>query len=150
MIARAGTRRGRGGERGSVTLELAVLAPILLTFLCLIVAGGRVALAGGSVQSAAADAARQASLARTPAGAQAAAVASARATLAAEGLACSSLSVSVDTAGFAAPLGQPVQIRAHVACVVTLADLLVPGMPGRHRMETTATSPLDPYRGRAR
>lgn len=142
------TGRCNAGERGSVTLELAVLAPVLLIFLGLIVAGGRVQLAGGSVETAAADAARQASIARTPAAAQAAALASARATLAAEGLSCSPLSVSVDTAGFAAPLGQPAAVRAEVACTVSLADLLVPGVPGSHRMTATATSVIDPYRGR--
>lgn len=136
-------------ERGSVTLELAVLAPMLLILLGLIVAAGRIELAGGSVETAAADAARQASIARTPAAAQAAAEGSARATLAAEGLSCSQLSVAVDTAGFAAPLGQPAAVSAHVSCTVTLADLLVPGMPGSHRMDATSTSPLDPYRGRA-
>lgn len=142
-------RRGDEGDRGSVTLELAVLAPVLLIFLGLIVAGGRVQLAGGSVETAAADAARQASIARTPAAAEAAALASARATLAGEGLSCAALSVSVDVAGFAAPLGQPAQVRADVACTVSLSDVAVPGMPGSHRMSATATSPLDPYRGRA-
>lgn len=141
--------RGQGGERGSVTLELAVLAPVLLMFLGLIVAAGRIQLAGGSVEAAAADAARQASIARTPAAAQAAALASARATLAAEGLTCSPLLVSVDTTGFAAPLGKPAAVSAHVTCTVPLADLLVPGMPGSHRLSATGTSALDPFRGRS-
>lgn len=136
-------------DRGSVTLELAVLAPVLLVFLGLIVAGGRVQLAGGSVESAARDAARQASIARTPAAAQAAALASARATLADERLRCTQIAVSVDTAGFAAPLGQAAAVSAHVTCTVALADLLVPGLPGSHRMDATATSVIDPYRGRA-
>lgn len=140
---------GDAAERGSVTLELAVLAPVLLVFLGFIVAGGRVQLAGGSVETAARDAAREASIARTPAAAQAAALTSARTTLAGEGLRCAQVSVTVDTSGFAAPLGQPAAVSARVACTVALADLLVPGLPGSHHMTATATSVLDPYRGRA-
>lgn len=140
---------GWTGERGSATLELAVLAPVLLIFVALILAGGRIQLAGGSVETAARDAARQASIARTPAAAQAAAVSSARATLKNEGLSCSGLSVSVNTAGFAALLGQPAHVEADVACTVPLADISVPGLPGTYRMRATATSPLDANRGRS-
>lgn len=145
----SGATDGWAGQRGSATLELAVLAPVLLILLALIVAGGRIQLAGGSVETAARDAARQASIARTPAAARAAAVSSARATLNSEGLSCSGLSVSVDTAGFATPLGQRAHIEADVACTVPLADISVPGLPGTYRMRAMATSPLDANRGRS-
>ena len=44
-------------DRGSATLELAVLAPALLLLLCLAVLGGRTYTAHNAVQQAAADAA---------------------------------------------------------------------------------------------
>jgi hypothetical protein len=53
-------------DGGNVTLEAVVLTPALLMFIALIIAAGRVTLAGGSIEAAARDAARQASIARDP------------------------------------------------------------------------------------
>src|SRR3546814_8172222 len=53
------------GERGSASLELVILAPALLLILSVIIFAGRVAIAGQSVQQAAEEAARTASLARS-------------------------------------------------------------------------------------
>jgi hypothetical protein len=135
-------------DRGSSTLELAVLAPVLLVVIALLVAAGRVQLAGGSVESAARDAARQASIARTPQAAQTAALAAARTTLSHDGLDCQPLTVTVDTAGFATPIGHPAAVHARVSCTVALGDIALPGLPGSHLMHATASSPIDPYRSR--
>jgi hypothetical protein len=114
----------------------------------LAVAAGRITIAHLAIQAAARDAARQASIARTPAQAQAAALASAQAALASDGLDCTP-AVSIDTAGFAVPAGQPAQVTATVTCAVRLSDLtVVPGMPGTRSLTATMTSPLDPYRAR--
>ena len=48
-----------------------ILAPVLLALLGLVIAAGRTSIAQGSVDAAARDAARQASIALTPAAAQA-------------------------------------------------------------------------------
>ena len=70
-------------------MELAIIAPVLLALLALIVMGGRFAMASTAITGVAGAAARDASLARTPAAARAAAdFASALATLADQNLHC--------------------------------------------------------------
>lgn len=134
-------------ERGSAALELAVLAPVLLALVGLVIAAGRTSIAQGSVDAAARDAARQASIALTPQAAQAASRASASAALRADGLDCRP-SVSVDTAGFGVPPGQPAAVSATVTCTVSLSNLALPGLPGHRTLTATFTSPLDVYRSR--
>ena len=80
--------RPRGREAGNAALELVILAPVIVLLICMVIAAGRVAIAKGSVDAAARDAARQASIARSPDAARAAAIASARAELAGDGLNC--------------------------------------------------------------
>jgi Flp pilus assembly protein TadG len=140
-------RPRRDPEKGDAALELIVLAPVLLALIALIIAAGRISIARGSVAAAARDAARQASLARSPGAARIAAEVSAQAALRQDGLDCVP-TVFVDTTDFGAPLGQPAQVSAIVTCQVPLADLVVPGLPGSVTLRYTFTSPLDPYRGR--
>jgi Flp pilus assembly protein TadG len=142
------TRDPRPRERGSMTLELAVLAPALLLLVGLLIVGGRVAIATGSVEAAARDAARTASIARTPTQARTHAMATATTTLAAQALQCSTTTVDVTTAAFAVAVGQPAQVGATVTCQVALADLALPGLPGTRTVTGSATSPLDTYRER--
>lgn len=137
------------GDRGSVSLEFVVLAPAMLALVALLVVAGRVAIAGNSVEEAADEAARSASISRTAAGARAAAANGARRALAQQDLQCSLLSVDVDAGGFAVAVGRPAQVRATVTCVVRLADVAVPGFPGSRTVTATAVSPLDTYRGRS-
>jgi Flp pilus assembly protein TadG len=140
-------RRWQRGEVGDASLELILLTPVLLALIGLVIAAGRTSVAQGSVDAAARDAARQASIARSPAAALAAAQLSAQAALSQDGLDCTPV-VYVATAGFGSPLGQPAQVSATVTCTVPLADLIVPGLPGSEMLRSTFTSPLDPYRGR--
>lgn len=142
-------KSARASDLGSATLEAAVIVPALLVILGLVVAGGRLALTSGSVQAAAREAARAASLARDPATADAAAFRVATDTLSSEGLACTASSVHVDASGFAAALGSPAVVRVTVECTVALADVLLPGLPGTRQMTATFASPLDPYRARS-
>lgn len=140
--------RMRRDERGSAAVELALLVLPVMAIVMLAVAGGRIAIAQGSVQQAATDAARAASIARTQGAAQSGARAAAAATLTNEGLACDTTQVDVDTSGFAVPVGTPAQVSATVTCVVRLADLGVGALPGSHTVTATVSSPLDTYRGR--
>lgn len=134
-------------DYGSTTLELVVLTPALIVFLMLAIAAGRITLAHATVEAAARDAARQASISRDPATARANAVASAQAALTREGLSCPA-EVTVDTQGFMRPVGQAATVTAHVTCTVQLADVSIVGVPA-----TTITksfrSPIDPFRGRS-
>jgi Flp pilus assembly protein TadG len=134
-------------DRGNAALELVILAPVILFLLGLLIAAGRTSIAQGSVDAAARDAARQASISRSPAAAQNAALASARAALSQDSIDCAPV-VTVNVSGFAVPVGLPAQVTAHVTCQVSLSDLLVPGMPGSKTLTATFTSPLDPYRAR--
>lgn len=140
------TRRVWREERGSVSLELAIIAPALLLLLGALVLAGRVETSSASVEQAARAAARDASLARTPDAARTTAVTSAQRELA--GGTCVNIDVTVDTSGFAAPVGTNAAVTVTVSCTVSVANLAIPGLPGAHTMTGTATSPLDRYRSR--
>jgi Flp pilus assembly protein TadG len=142
------TESVQNGQRGSVTLEVAILGPALLLLLGLVVVVGRISLSGGAIEAAARDAARQASIARDPTTATRDARSAAADTLTHQGLRCASLTVSVDTTGFAVPVGTPAQVSARVTCVVALSDIGVPGMPGSRTLRAQFASPLDRFRER--
>lgn len=135
-------------ERGSATIETIIIVPALMLFIALIVAAGRVQLAHQSVDAAAAEAARAASISRTASEAQTRATASGNQSLANQGLKCATTSVTVDTSGFAVPVGTPATVSATISCVVALDDVALPGLPGTITVEATVRSPLDTYRGR--
>lgn len=140
----------RGRDRGSVALEVAILAPSLLLLILLAVAAGRTTLAANTVADAAHDAARAASLARTPVGARQAAADTAAATLTNQGRSCVTMAADTDTSGFAQPVGQPAVVTVIVSCQVSYADITaLPGMPGTRTLTSTFTSPLDQYRARS-
>jgi len=152
MTARARHRRWPlAGEGGSASLELAILAPVLLVLVALVVMGGRYAMASTAITGVAGAAARDASLARSPAAARAAAISSARATLADQSLHCQgSPTVQVDTSGFAAAPGTPASVTVDVTCVVVVNGLDVPGLPSTRTLQARAVSPLDSYRSTTR
>ena len=140
-------RRRLHPERGSAVIETVIGVPAFMLFVALIVFAGRVAIAHQGVQSAAADAARSASIARTQGTAQTAGDAAAATSLANQHVNCTATTVSVDTTGFASPVGTPAKISASVTCYVNLSDLL-PGVPGTKAITATMSSPLDTYRER--
>ena len=140
-------RRTGAAERGSSVVEIVILAPALGLFLMLIIAGGRVAIAHQAVESAAAEAARSASIARTQSHAETSASSAATTSLRNQGINCIAASVSVDSSGFAAPVGTPASVGATVTCRVDLSGLL-PGLPGSMPITATVRSPLDTYRER--
>jgi len=134
-------------DRGDAALEAVLLAPALLMLLILAIVAGRFYTAQSAVAEAARAAARSASLATD--GATAAAVAQTRASsvLAAQGLQCSSLTVVVDTADFAIPVGQTGYVTATVTCEVRFSDLVTPGLavPGSRTASASFRSPIDRY-----
>ena len=138
----------RRREAGSAAIEAAVGLPAFMLFVALVILAGRLAIATQAVQASASEAARVASIARTQSSAQGAAATAATSSLANQNLHCVRSTVTVDTAGFDAPVGTPAQVTATVACVVNLADLSLPGVPGTRTVTATATSPIDTYRER--
>lgn len=141
-------RQWSAGDRGSITLELAILAPAVLALLGLVIVAGRIEIAGGAVEQASAAAAREASLARSPEAARQAATRAAMDDLNGQDLRCTDLTVIVDTAGFNVPVGTPAQVSARVSCTVGLSDISVPGMPGTRTLTAETQSTLDRYRSR--
>ncbi len=142
----AGSRRA--ADDGSAALELVILAPVLLALLALVIAAGRTSIAQGSVDAAARDAARQASISLTPTAAEAAGQASARAALRQDGLDCRPV-VLINVSQFTTSQpGEPASVTAMVRCTVPLSDLALPGLPGSAKLEAGFTSPLDIYRSR--
>lgn len=128
-------------DRGSASVELTVLTPIVVALLCLVVGLGRIADADGQVTGAARDAARAASLQHSVPAAQAAATDAAHADLIGAGVSCSQFDVAVDTAAFNAGG----VVRVTVRCTTSLADVVIAGLPGRKTLTSTAAAPIDRY-----
>ena len=138
----------RCSQRGSVTVELALVVPALVLVLGLLVAGGRIWFARTSVTEAAQTAARSASLARTAAAATVAGRDAGQASLSTAGLRCSATTVQVTTAAFAVPVGTPATVRAEVRCTVPLDDVVLPGLAGSLLLTGHGAAALDTYRSR--
>lgn len=134
-------------DRGSVSVEVAVLMPAFLFLVALAAVTGRTAIAQNALDQAAHDAARAASISRTAAAAGAAGESAALDALRRQGLGCAP-QVTVDTSGFATPVGAPAVVRVTVGCAVSFADLALPGVPGSRALGAEFTSPIDRYRSR--
>ncbi|MEV7581673.1 TadE family protein [Streptomyces erythrochromogenes] len=135
-------------DRGSYSVETAILAPAIIALMLLMIAFGRVTDASGAVEGAARAAARAASLEREAGAAQASGAAAATRSLGGEGIHCASSSVSVDTSGYGLDLGQDATVRVTVACTAPLGEIGLPGLPGSRTLRASWTSPIDSYRGR--
>ena len=127
------------GERGSMSVEMIVLVPVLLLIVMIAVAGGRLVSAEGMVQAAARDAARAASIERSAGEADAAA----RRSLAAADTANAQCSGGVDVGGF----GRGGTVTATVRCRVELSDLGLVFLPGATTVTASSTAPVDTWRG---
>ncbi len=139
-------RRRWRDDRGSESVELAILLPVGILVLAMLVIGARIALASDRISGVAGIAARDASLARSAAAAQQAATTSATDALADRNLHCADVQVRVDTSGFNSAPGAPASVTVAVACTVDLSDIGVAGLPGSRTLRDTAASPLDPAR----
>lgn len=135
-------------ERGSASIEAAVGVPAFALFVALIILGGRSATAHQALESAAADAARSASIARTAGAAEVAAREAARASIDNQELSCADVHVTVETTAFNKPAGQAATVDVTVTCRLSLADLSIPGLPGSRVLRATMSSPLDAWRER--
>jgi hypothetical protein len=138
-------KRPRRAEEGSAVVELAPVILALLALLVLIIGAGRITVAVLAVHDAARNAAREASIARAAPAAVASATSAAQAALSADHLHCAPV-VTVDTAGFSRPPGEPATVAVTVTCTVSLTGL--PGFPGARTITATSYSPLDVFRAR--
>lgn len=146
MTMRAGL--GERGDRGSATVEIVLWGPVLAFVLLAAFWLGRYVMADFAVEEVASNAARAASIAPDAATAQLNAQAAAEESVAAQDLRCLSLSVDVDVAEFATPIGLPAAVSVDVTCIVDNRDLVWEGIPGNPTLSASAVSPLDQYRSR--
>ncbi len=132
-------------EAGSASIEAAIVVPVLLLFLCLAWAAGRIALTGQVVDSAAEDAARAASISKTPGQASAAAYQAASRDLAnsSTALHCSP-AVSIPHMSIPTQAGQSGYVTVTVSCTVSFADLFGLRL-GSKTLTSTFTSHADTY-----
>ncbi|MGW0506419.1 TadE/TadG family type IV pilus assembly protein [Micromonospora sp. NPDC003241] len=148
-------------SRGSVSIEVAVLAPAFLAMMVLAGVAGRTAVASEALEAAAHDAARAASISRDARTARIEARDAVRSQLDWRGLACTgqpevTFSGSVDgqptTLGqaFSSSVGQDATVTVQIACTVSYQDIRISAlrMPSGNRITASFTSPLDRYRSR--
>ena len=133
----------RRSERGSVSGEVAVIAPAFVFLMLLVVFAGKVSEADGNVERAAAEGARAASLRQHPGNAATDARSAVEANLATAGVSCSTLEAIVDTSDFE-PGGT---VTVTVECTASMADVTLLGVPGTRTFTATATEVIDTYRG---
>lgn len=129
-------------QRGSATVELAILAPVLVLLLLFVVMVGRLVLARQEVDAAAADAARAASVAQSARAATQAASDAASRDLSGDGVTCSPFAASVDTSHFV-PGGD---VTVEVRCTASLSGLSLLRLPGSQTLVSSSVAPIDLYR----
>ena len=130
-----------------VAVETAIILPVLLGMVGLLVVLATGALAQMTVDSAASQAARAASLERDTGTATASARQVAASTLTESGTTCRTSNVAVNASGLRAPLGTPATVSVTVTCTVDL-QVGLPGFPSTRTLTATKTSPVDTYRSR--
>jgi Flp pilus assembly protein TadG len=130
------------GDAGSSSIEAAIIAPAFLALLAFGVGGLRIVGANGDVTAAAHEAARAAGSSYSFGSAQRAALRTASAVFDDRGVSCSRLRVT--TGGSLEPGGV---VTVTVRCTVTLADVVLSGLPGSRTVEVTASEAVDVLRG---
>lgn len=127
-------------ERGSMSVEIVLMVPILVLFLLLVLAGGRYVAVRADIESAARDAARAASFERTTASARSAALTA----VGNSGVDDSFSSCAVTSIGGQFEAGGVVDVT--VRCTVSNAGLSLIGLSGSRQFEATSSAPIDQYR----
>ena len=147
-----GLRRGLGwgpargtarAERGTMALEMAILAPILLILFMFLLACGRYFQTSSLLESAARDGARSASQSRSLADAQERVDDAVSRTMDQAVASCESSASGVITSAFAA--GSPLSVE--VTCTINYRDLGLLVLSGDTKITKKFSSSLDPYRG---
>ncbi|MFD8716901.1 TadE family protein [Streptomyces sp. NPDC059629] len=133
--------RLRYDARGSATLELVLTIPILILMLWFLVYCGRLSDTRLTIEDAAHQAARAATLDRNGQAAAVDARSTAASALSQAGVTCQSLSVA--TSG---TLHAGSTVTVSVSCTVGLHDLALLHVPGTTTLTAESVSPVDVYR----
>lgn len=125
-------------ERGSMAVELVILAPLLMAFVMLIVLVGRFVTVQGDIDAAARDAARAASLQ----------VSRPAAVVAAKDVVSKSLDdqTTCDPPTMSPTFEAGATLVVRLRCKVSYQGLGLLGVRGHKVIEAESTVPLDPYR----
>ncbi|MCL2783309.1 MAG: pilus assembly protein [Propionibacteriaceae bacterium] len=137
-------------SRGSVSVEVALLVPVLVLVAALATAGWRIWWAGAQVRAAAEAAARAASVQVSVAKAGAVVDEVVAADLRTAGLHCRDIKVDDNLTAVGLPPGVAGTVTVSVTCAVALDDLLVPGLPGSITVGGQAVESIDMFRSRGR
>jgi Flp pilus assembly protein TadG len=134
-------------ERGSMAVEFVVITPAFVLLLLLIGAGGQWVSASGQVDGAARDAARAATLGRSPAEARIQARLAAAADLPnlCSGNGGLQIQVTPLSDGSNAPFATANEVQVRVTCTVGLAVFRLVGFPATHPFQAVAVAPLDTF-----
>ncbi|MCZ7537256.1 MAG: pilus assembly protein [Acidimicrobiia bacterium] len=133
------TRRA-AGERGSVSVELAILAPLVGILLACVVLVGRVQIARADLEGAARSAARDLSIARDPTAALATVREALDVTLEVGSPSCRTVVFT--------PVISATEVSVTLTCTVDLQAAAVLPVPGTMNLSATATEIVDEYRER--
>lgn len=128
----------RGGDLGSISVELVVLAPLVGILLGCVVLVGRVQISRADLEGAARSAARDLSISQDPQDAIAGVEAGLEATLRVGSPSCRSMTFS--------PVIADTEMSVTVACTVDLQEAAVLPVPGTMTLTATATEVVDTYR----
>ena len=126
------------GDRGSVTIELVLFAPVFALLLAFVVLAGRVQAARADVEGTARSAARSITLSRDLDTGTATAEADARASLHVGSALCAEFAMTTDRT--------PDQVTVRLSCVVDLASAGALPVPGTMTVTGQATEVIDQYR----
>jgi Flp pilus assembly protein TadG len=133
----------RRGERGTMALEMVILAPILLILFFFLLACGRYFQTSSLLENAARDGARSASQERSLAQAQAKVDEAVARTMDQAVESCKTSASGAITTAFVA--GTPLSVE--VTCTINYRDLGLLGIGGDTTITKQFSSSLDPYRG---
>jgi len=140
---RSAGRHRKPTEQGTMALELAVLAPILLILFMFLLACGRYFQTSSLLESAARDGARSASQARSLGEAQGRVDEAVNRTMSQAFKSCKETASGSITTEFAA--GTPLSVE--VTCTIDYRDLGLLGIGGDTKITKRFSSSVDPYRG---
>jgi Flp pilus assembly protein TadG len=129
-------------DRGSLTVELVVLTPVVVIVILATLVFGRISEARQQVVEASRAGAEAAAVLPTVGTAQWVGSINSVIDLIGRTHTCANAAISVDTSHFE-PGGY---VTARVTCVVLLSDIGFPGLPGSTTVTASATAPIDPYR----
>lgn len=142
--------RGEAAARGSVSVEMAILAPAFVLIIIVAIMFGRTAVAANAIDVAAHDAARAASISRTGPDAAANARTAAEAALEQQGLECvNGPTIVPDVSGFAQNDLDLAFVEVTITCEVSFTDIALLGLPTTQVVTTRFISAIDIFRERS-